>query len=207
MVSKGAYILHTLPIFPELKLTVDYICQNLNHNTMGGKYNRGMSVVDTASLILSRELTEGEFFLSATLGWCTELLQAFFLVSDDIMDSFKTRRGRPCWYLVPNMGMIAINDAFMLESSIYALLKKYFRSRSCYVELLVVSRRDLSDRTGPGMRLAHGAGRESQSVELLHGEIYVHRQLQDGVLFILPPCCFGLVFPRHGHSQEYRSGP
>lgn len=92
--------------------------------------------MDTTSLILSRPLNEEEFFLSATLGWCTELLQAFFLVSDDIMDSSKTRRGQPCWYLMPNVGMIAINDAFMLESSIYLLLKKYFRSRSCYVDLL-----------------------------------------------------------------------
>jgi len=65
-----------------------------------------------------------------------ELLQAFFLVSDDIMDSSKTRRGQPCWYLMPNVGMIAINDAFMLESSIYLLLKKYFKQEKCYVDLM-----------------------------------------------------------------------
>ncbi|KAI9781339.1 MAG: Farnesyl pyrophosphate synthetase [Peltula sp. TS41687] len=115
---------------------LEWYRKSLHHNTLGGKYNRGMSVVDTASLILSRPLTEEEFFLSATLGWCTELLQAFFLVSDDIMDSSKTRRGQPCWYLMPDVGMVAINDAFLLESSIYTLLKKYFRSRPCYVDLL-----------------------------------------------------------------------
>lgn len=65
-----------------------------------------------------------------------ELLQAFFLVSDDIMDSSKTRRGSPCWYLMPSVGMIAINDAFMLETSIYILLKKYFRTHKSYVDLL-----------------------------------------------------------------------
>ncbi len=65
-----------------------------------------------------------------------ELLQAFFLVSDDIMDASKTRRGQPCWYLMPNVGMIAINDAFMLESSIYLLLKKYFKQEKYYVDLL-----------------------------------------------------------------------
>jgi farnesyl diphosphate synthase len=103
---------------------------------MGGKYNRGMSVVDTSSVLLSRALTDEEFHLSAVLGWCTELLQAFFLVADDIMDSSKTRRGQPCWYLWPQVGMIAINDAFMLESSISILIKKYFRSHPAYVDFI-----------------------------------------------------------------------
>jgi farnesyl diphosphate synthase len=52
------------------------------------------------------------------------------------MDSSKTRRGSPCWYLMPKVGMIAINDAFMLESAIYILLKKYFRQEPCYVDLV-----------------------------------------------------------------------
>jgi len=110
--------------------------KSLQHNTVGGKCNRGMSVVDTSALLLKRDLTEDEYFRSATLGWMIELLQAFFLVSDDIMDSSKTRRGSPCWYLMPNVGMIAINDAFMLESAIYILLKKYFRQEKNYVDLM-----------------------------------------------------------------------
>ncbi|KAL0259095.1 Farnesyl pyrophosphate synthetase [Diplodia seriata] len=110
---------------------------SLNHNTVGGKCNRGMSVVDTSSLLLGRDLSKDEFFHSATLGWMIELLQAFFLVSDDIMDSSKTRRGSPCWYLMPDVGMIAINDAFMLESAIYILLKKYFReNKDKYIDLV-----------------------------------------------------------------------
>ncbi|KAJ9640096.1 Farnesyl pyrophosphate synthetase [Coniosporium tulheliwenetii] len=52
------------------------------------------------------------------------------------MDSSKTRRGSPCWYLMPEVGMIAINDAFMLESSIFLLLKKYFRQDKNYVDLM-----------------------------------------------------------------------
>lgn len=65
-----------------------------------------------------------------------ELLQAFFLVSDDIMDASKTRRGNPCWYLAPKVGMIAINDAFMLEASIYLLLKKHFRQHQSYIDMV-----------------------------------------------------------------------
>ena len=103
---------------------------------MGGKLNRGLSVPDSASLLLEKPLAPSEYHLTATLGWLTELLQAFFLVSDDIMDSSITRRGQPCWYKQPTVGMIAINDAFMLESSIYILLKKHFKSHPSYVDFL-----------------------------------------------------------------------
>lgn len=110
--------------------------QSLETNAVGGKCNRGMSVPDSASLLLGRALTEDEYFKAATLGWMTELLQAFFLVSDDIMDSSITRRGKPCWYRQEGVGMIAINDAFMLEAAIYTLLKKYFRDHPRYLELI-----------------------------------------------------------------------
>lgn len=114
---------------------LEWFTKSVLHNTVGGKCNRGMSVVDTSAFLLGHELSEEEYFKSATLGWMIELLQAFFLVSDDIMDSSKTRRGSPCWYLMPKVGMIAINDAFMLEASIYILLKKHFRQSKSYIDL------------------------------------------------------------------------
>jgi farnesyl diphosphate synthase len=95
-----------------------------------------MSVVDTATILTGRQLTKDEAFKAAALGWMVELLQAYFLVADDIMDDSKTRRGSPCWYRMPNVGMIAINDAFMLEMAIYILLKKYFREEKSYVDLI-----------------------------------------------------------------------
>jgi farnesyl diphosphate synthase len=95
-----------------------------------------MSVPDSTSLLLGRPLTEEEYFKAATLGWMTELLQAFFLVSDDIMDGSITRRGKPCWYRHEGVGMIAINDAFMIETAIYTLLKKYFRDHPRYIDLV-----------------------------------------------------------------------
>jgi farnesyl diphosphate synthase len=116
--------------------SLDWFVKQLNYNTVGGKCNRGMSVVDTSSILLNKTLTGEEYFRAAALGWMIELLQAFFLVSDDIMDSSKTRRGNPCWYLVPKVGMVAINDAFMLEASIYLLLKKHFRQEKSYVDML-----------------------------------------------------------------------
>jgi len=86
--------------------------------------------------ILKRTLSPEEHHDLSTLGWLIELLQAFFLVSDDIMDSSVTRRGQPCWYRQPKVGMIAINDAFMLESAIYLILKKHFRSHPTYIDFV-----------------------------------------------------------------------
>lgn len=100
--------------------------------------NRGMSVPDTGSILLGRPLTEKELEDLSILGWLTELLQAFFLVSDDIMDSSITRRGQPCWYRQEGVGMIAINDAFMLESAIYVILKKHFRSHPAYADFIEI---------------------------------------------------------------------
>ena len=65
-----------------------------------------------------------------------ELLQAALLIADDIMDSSQIRRGNPCWYLMPNVGMNAMNDAFMLMSSIFILTQKYFSSDKNYVNML-----------------------------------------------------------------------
>jgi len=110
--------------------------KSLKHNTLGGKYNRGMSVPDTAAILQGRALGGAEFERAATLGWLTELLQAFFLVSDDIMDGSHTRRGRACWFRRPEVGMVAINDAFMLEMALYAVLRGQFRAHPAYRDLL-----------------------------------------------------------------------
>lgn len=103
-------------------------------NVPGGKLNRGLSVPDTGLALKS--LNDEQFKQLCTLGWLTELLQAFFLVSDDMMDGSITRRGQPCWYRQDGVGLIAVNDAFMLESGIYVILKKHFRSHPAYVDFL-----------------------------------------------------------------------
>lgn len=117
-----------------------------------------MAVVDTVEILKRRPLTEDEYLKSAVLGWCVELvsvpftfifftaswlnfrflikLQSYFLVSDDIMDTSITRRGQPCWYRNPGIGMIAINDSFMISSAIYRLIKSYFKKEAYYIDLV-----------------------------------------------------------------------
>ncbi|EHH60828.1 hypothetical protein EGM_18703 [Macaca fascicularis] len=89
----------------------------LEYNAIGGKYHQGLTV-----LVASRELVEprkqdaDSLQRALTMGWFVELLQAFFLVADDIMDSSLSPQGQIWWYQKPSMGLDAINDAMLPEA-------------------------------------------------------------------------------------------
>lgn len=51
-----------------------------------------------------------------------------------MIDQSITRRGRPCWYRNPGVGMNAINDAILIESGIYQLLRRHFKSKPYYMQ-------------------------------------------------------------------------
>ncbi|XP_005203664.1 farnesyl pyrophosphate synthase isoform X1 [Bos indicus] len=122
---------------PEIGDAITRLKEVLEYNAIGGKYNRGLTVVITFRELVEPGKQDPDSLQRAlTVGWCVELLQAFFLVSDDIMDSSLTRRGQTCWYQKPGIGLDAINDAFLLESSIYRLLKLYCREQPYYLDLI-----------------------------------------------------------------------
>lgn len=70
------------------------------------------------------------------LGWCVEMFQALFLVADDIMDHSETRRGSPCWYKLPHVGLTAVNDSLMLENVMYTELRRYYGGHPAYTQLM-----------------------------------------------------------------------
>jgi len=115
---------------------LDWINKMITYNVQGGKMNRGLSVVDSYSTLLNGKISDKARCQAAALGWCLEFLQAFFLVADDIMDDSETRRGQPCWYKLPNIQMIAINDSFILEACVYKILKRYFGHEPYYYQLV-----------------------------------------------------------------------
>ncbi|KAE8659799.1 Farnesyl pyrophosphate synthase 2 [Hibiscus syriacus] len=125
---------------PSFEFTDDsrqWVDRMLEYNVPGGKLNRGLSVIDSYRLLKEgKELTQDEIFLASALGWCIEWLQAYFLVLDDIMDNSHTRRGQPCWFRVPKVGLIAVNDGVLLRNHIGRILKNHFRGKPYYVDLL-----------------------------------------------------------------------
>lgn len=112
----------------------------MDYTVPGGKLNRGVTVVAVHRTLTqasaNRDLTDEEVAKASVLGWAIEFLQAFFLVADDLMDASKTRRGQPCWYKLPHVKNIAINDSFLLESYVFTMLKTHFGKETYYLQLL-----------------------------------------------------------------------
>eukprot|EP00301_Raphidiophrys_heterophryoidea_P003241 c11473_g1_i3.p1 GENE.c11473_g1_i3~~c11473_g1_i3.p1 ORF type:complete len:264 (+),score=80.29 c11473_g1_i3:427-1218(+) len=64
-------------------------------------------------------------------------MQAASLVIDDVMDCSLLRRGKPCWYRTEGVGIaLAINDALILESMVYFLLKRHCKQSAWYIDVL-----------------------------------------------------------------------
>ncbi|PLB52335.1 terpenoid synthase [Aspergillus steynii IBT 23096] len=133
-------LIHDLTMyFEEIGLATnatEHIRKVIVTNVPNGKLYRGLSIPETGIICLSRELSEKEFQEMCILGWLVEMLQANLLIIDDIMDESTTRRGQPCWYKRPEVGLTAINDACMLKSAIFVLLKKYFSSHPSYLNMV-----------------------------------------------------------------------
>ncbi|BES90833.1 Farnesyl diphosphate synthase [Nesidiocoris tenuis] len=109
----------------------------LQYNVSSGKKLRGLSVVYSYRLLITPErLTPENVTLSQVLGWCVELVQAFYLVLDDVVDESTTRRGRPCWHMVPEVGLKAVNHALLIEGAVYKLLKKHLSGTPAYLPIL-----------------------------------------------------------------------
>ncbi|XP_052207059.1 farnesyl pyrophosphate synthase [Diospyros lotus] len=125
------------PAFDFTDTSRQWVERMLDYNVPGGKLNRGLSVIDSYKLLNEgKDLSSEEVFLACALGWCIEWLQAYFLVLDDIMDNSHTRRGQPCWFRLPKIGLIAVNDGLLLRNHIPRILRKHFRGKPYYVDLL-----------------------------------------------------------------------
>lgn len=123
--------LGNLPDFSNL------LVKNLQYNVSGGKNLRGLTVVFSFRMLASdADFTPENIRISQILGWAVEMIQGFFLVVDDVTDSSTSRRGRLCWYKLPDVGLRAASDAILLEAEAYNLIRKYCGDKKYYVPLL-----------------------------------------------------------------------
>ncbi|XP_018055299.1 PREDICTED: farnesyl pyrophosphate synthase-like [Atta colombica] len=109
----------------------------LQYNVPGGKKIRALTLICAYKILAPNDqLIEENIRLARILAWCLELLQAYFLLIDDIEDRSLLRRGKPCWYRFNDIGPAAINDSLLLKGAVFYLIKKYFKGKDYYVNLL-----------------------------------------------------------------------
>ncbi|XP_078163212.1 farnesyl pyrophosphate synthase 1, mitochondrial-like isoform X2 [Carex rostrata] len=190
------------PVFDLMDEARRYVEQMLDYNIRGGKLNRGFSVIQTYKLLKDGEdLSEEEFFLAGVLGWSIEWLQACLLVLDDIMDNSTTRRGQLCWYKLPKVGSRAINDGVFIKGSIHKMVKRYFREKPYYVDLLELSD-EIALQTSFGQMLDLVSSHESER-DLSKYNIPAYRRIvqykTSYYSFYLPIACALLL---HGEKLE-----
>ncbi|KAL2717790.1 farnesyl pyrophosphate synthase isoform X2 [Vespula squamosa] len=114
-----------------------WIVKILQYNVPNGRKRRALALIYAYRMLAPPEqLTDENIRLARILGWCIEMIQAFLLIIDDIQDKSQMRRNQPCWYLCNDIGLAAINDAIMLESAMYQLLRIYFKEKECYVDIM-----------------------------------------------------------------------
>ncbi|WBY57322.1 bifunctional farnesyl/geranylgeranyl diphosphate synthase [Plasmodium yoelii yoelii] len=112
-----------------------------DYNCLGGKNNRGILVILIYEYVKNRDINNSEWEKAACLAWCIEILQASFLVADDIMDKGETRRNKHCWYLLKDVETKnAVNDCLLLSNSIYKLIEIYLGNDACYNDIIATFR-------------------------------------------------------------------
>eukprot|EP00657_Telonema_sp_P-1_P009039 TRINITY_DN3224_c0_g1_i7.p1 TRINITY_DN3224_c0_g1~~TRINITY_DN3224_c0_g1_i7.p1 ORF type:complete len:282 (-),score=55.03 TRINITY_DN3224_c0_g1_i7:120-965(-) len=128
---------------------IGHMSRLFDYNVRGGKLTRGLTVAAVFNA-LAPNADEAARVQSRMLGWSVELLQAFFLVADDVMDDSHMRRGKPCWFR--EVGISAVNDACLLEQCVYVLLKRCLGHLGCYPAILELFH-EVSVQTGLGQAL------------------------------------------------------
>ncbi|XP_054165527.1 uncharacterized protein LOC128963085 [Oppia nitens] len=124
----------------ELTEVTNWVKECIKYNVPHGKRNRGLTVVTTFRIIAEQQnnnnVSEDDIELARVLGWCVEFLQAYFLVVDDMMDQSITRRGQLCWYKLDYVGLMACNDAILIDQENYHILKLFFKNKNYYLKLV-----------------------------------------------------------------------
>ncbi|KAJ8717211.1 hypothetical protein PYW08_005610 [Mythimna loreyi] len=114
-----------------------WIKKLLNYTMEGGKRGRGLAVPFAYQKLEDPEnITEDKLHTARFLGWSLEMLQASILAIDDVIDVSTTRRGKPCWYLQPDVGTSAINDCFLIYHCLMELIEIKFEKEPLYTDLV-----------------------------------------------------------------------
>lgn len=114
-----------------------WLAKLLQYNVPNGKKNRGLATVLAYKMLEKQQnLSPENVHLANIMGWCIEMFHAHQLILKDIMEGQEMRRGVPCWYRQPNVGLGGMNDASLVSAAMYSILKRYFSNKPYYKNVL-----------------------------------------------------------------------
>ena len=61
-------------------------------------------------------------------------MQAFHIMIDDILDNVNIGRNQSTCHV--KIGLGAINDSLIMKTCTYKLIRKYFKSKNCYTDIV-----------------------------------------------------------------------
>ncbi|KAH8800665.1 isoprenoid synthase domain-containing protein [Xylogone sp. PMI_703] len=146
---------------------VEHIRASFLFNSNSKELFRVLVLPEVGRIMLNRDLSDEEFRHLSILGWLVTMFQAYLEVADDIRTGSSTHLGRKCWYLQPNVGMMAINDAALLKTGIFVLIKKHFGAHPCYIEMM-----ESFHETSRLVEMGHASDAISRSPETWSRERY-----------------------------------
>ncbi|KAL4714999.1 hypothetical protein ACJJTC_003150 [Scirpophaga incertulas] len=114
-----------------------WLAKLLQYNVPNGKKNRGLATVLSYKMLEKPEnMTPENIHLANIMGWCTEMFHTHQFLLDDVMEGSEMRRGAPCWHRRPDVGLSGVNDAVLVQSAMFSILKKYFSNKTYYKNVL-----------------------------------------------------------------------
>ncbi|XP_013171872.1 PREDICTED: farnesyl pyrophosphate synthase-like [Papilio xuthus] len=110
--------------YADIKLLKERVINIAEHETLAREPIQGnLTIFAFDALTDSTDLNEKKLHQIQVLAWGVELLQTYYNIGDDIEDNAKTRSGKLCWHQLPGVGLMAINDADLIRSFIYEMVK------------------------------------------------------------------------------------
>lgn len=114
-----------------------WLAKLLQYNVPNGKKNRGLATILAYKMLENKEnMTPENIHLANIMGWCVEMFHTHQLLLKDIMQGTEMRRGAPCWYKRPDVGLDATNDACLVQAAMYSTLKRHFGAKPYYKHVL-----------------------------------------------------------------------
>ncbi|XP_039307283.1 farnesyl pyrophosphate synthase isoform X2 [Solenopsis invicta] len=109
----------------------------LHYNVPKGKKSRALAFINAYKLLMPNDkLTQDNINSAWIFAWCIEMMQISLLMFDDMMDRSLFRRGQLCWYRHNVLGLAAVKDCTFLLSATDYLIRKYFKEKEYYIDLL-----------------------------------------------------------------------